>query len=325
LRAPPRRILLAAQVVAAALLFFFIGREIVRQWTTFRSQPLEADPRWWDLVASGALVLLAHALLVQTWRLLMGAGGVGAALPFWTAARIWSVASLAKYVPGKIWQITTMGTMAHQAGVSPVVSTGSALLSTIINIASGIALVLGLGWGWLDVVRGDARYAAIALLVLAVLGLLALPWVIPRLGAITAKLTGRPSDLAAPPPRIILAAIVGNVLAWVLYGIAFLWVVRGVLGTAPGALWLYVAVYTASYVVGYLFFLVPGGIGPREAVMYELLTALHLATPKQALLVAAASRIWLTILEIAPGLIFMARGGRPPSPPTIKPPDARTT
>ena len=251
--------------------------------------------------------------------------GWNASLPFWSVARVWSVSGFGKYVPGKVWQVTALGAMAHRAGVPPVAAAGSAVLSTIINIASGIALVLGLGWSWLDVLRADARGIAIVLVALAALGLASLPFLLPRLSGIVAQLSGRRVELIAPPARTILAAIAGNVLAWAMYGFAFMWFVRGVIGEAPGPTWLYVAVYTASYVVGYLFLFSPGGIGPREIVMMSLMTALSLATVKQALLVAAASRVWLTILEIVPGLLFLANDRMRPGPttnPTDVPPPA---
>lgn len=319
MKAPPRSVIVAAQLIAAALLLYFVGRSLAHQWVAFRDQPLEIRPNWTYIAASGALVLGTHALLVQTWRMLLRAWN--ASLPFWPAARIWCISNLGKYIPGKIWQVTAMGTMAHRAGVSAVVSTGSAVLSTIINIACGIALVLGLGWEWLNLLREDARVLAVGLLTLAVLGLCALPFILPRLGAIVSRMTNRVVEVASPPPRVILMAIAANLIAWVLYGVAFLWLVRGVLGDAPGPAWGYVAVYCASYVVGYLFFVVPGGIGPREAVMVSLLTSLALATPKEALLVAATSRVWLTILEIAPGFAFMAVRG-PSRPNTTLPQDA---
>lgn len=295
---------LTAQLLAAALVLYYIGRTLVAQWNEFRATPLVADPQWPWIAASGALVLMTYALLVQTWRIMLGA--YADRLRFWSAARIWCVSNLGRYVPGKIWQITAMGMMAQREGVSPVASTGSALLSTIINIACGIAIVLALGWRWLGAVRSDARSVAVVLLALAVAGLVSLPWTLPRLSALAARVTGRQLDLQPPPPRSIAAAIAGNAIAWALYGIAFMWLVRGVLGAAAGATWQYVAVYAASYVVGYLFLFLPGGIGPREAVMVALLTSLQLATPKQAWLVAGASRAWLTVLEILPGLVFMA-------------------
>jgi uncharacterized membrane protein YbhN (UPF0104 family) len=294
LRARQRRLLLVGQLVAAGILFYFIGRTLAAQWAAFRAQPLEARVNWLHIAASGALVLGAHSLLVQTWRLMLRSWG--ADMTFWTAARVWSVSNLGKYIPGKIWQVTAMAAMATRAGVSAVVSTGSALLSTIINIACGIALVLIVGWRWIEIV----------LLAFAVLGLLVLPFLVPRLNALAARMTGRLIAFEAPPTRIVLTAIIGNALAWLMYGVAFMWLVSGVLGESPGSPWQYIAVYAASYVIGYLVLFLPGGIGVREGVMAVLLTSLALATPKQSLLAAGASRIWLTLLEIVPGLLFVA-------------------
>jgi hypothetical protein len=305
-----RKSLLAAQLVVAAIVAYFVARTLIAQWIAFRDTPLRAQLDVRYIIASGALVLGAHALLVQTWRAMLrgwSANVATAALSFWSAARIWSVSNLGKYVPGKIWQIGAMGTMAQRAGVSPAAAAGSAVLSTIINIAAGIAIVLGLGWRWIDQVLPDARTMAIVLIVVAVLGLVALPFVIPALAAVATRITGRELSLQSPPGRIVAIAIVGNLLAWVLYGLAFRWLVQGTLGATTLDVWQYIAVYTASYVIGYLFLFVPGGIGPREAVMVSLMTSLALATPKQAWLVAAASRVWLTILEITPGVAFVAR------------------
>ena len=315
MRAPPRRIFLAAQLVAAAIVVFFVGRAIASQWTAFQSTPLEAHPRWWAIAISGAIVLGVYALLVQTWRVLLVEAGES--LAFWRAARIWCVSNLWRYVPGKLWQIGAMSGMAKRERVSATAAAGAAVLSTILNIASGLAVVLVLGWRWLDLISPNARGVAIALIVLAVAGLLALPFVLARFSVWVARLSGRDVQLGAPPARTVIVATIGNVVAWLLYGVAFMWLVRGVIGDAPGATWQYIAVYTASYVVGYLILIVPGGIGPREGVMIALLPSLGLATPKQALLIAGASRVWLTILEIVPGVLFLAQDfARRPKLPT---------
>jgi len=316
LRTPRRSTLIVAQLIIAALLLYYIGRTLVAQWNEFRAQPLVAEPRWIDVIGSGVVVLATYAALVQTWRLMLGA--YGERLRFWEAARIWSVSNLGRYIPGKIWQITAMGMMANRAGISPLASTGTAVLSTIVNIACGILLALVLGWRWLDMVRSDARAAALILLAVAVGGLVSLPWIMPRVSALASRATGRQLEVGTVPARTIAVAITGNMIAWLLYGLAFMWLVRGVLGATAGATWQYIAVFTASYVVGYLFLILPGGIGPREGVMVALLTSLQLATPKQAWLVAGASRVWLTVLEIMPGLLFLTlhRARRGPTGPS---------
>lgn len=294
-------------------MLYYVGRTLVAQWSTYRAQPLQTDLRWADLAGSAALVLVTYALLIESWRLMLRRWTGGAAaptLPFATAMRIWFVSNLGRYVPGKVWQITTMGVMANRAGISPVASTGSALLGTIINIASGIAIVLTLAWRWLDVIDPSARGIAVGLVVLSATGLALLPFIMPSLARFAARVLGRDVAVGHPAPATIALVVLANVLAWALYGLAFMWLVRGVLGSAAGAPWHYIAVFTASYVVGYLFLFLPGGIGPREAVMAALLTSLGLATAKQAWLVAGASRVWLTVLEVTPGLLFLASRAR---------------
>jgi hypothetical protein len=326
LRAPPRRVLLAAQLIVAALVLYFIGRALVAQWTAFRDQPLETRLSWAAIGASAAVVLISYAILIQTWRtMLRGWSSTDTTtLSFGNAARIWCISNLGRYVPGKVWQIMSMSAMASRAGVSPVASAGSALVNTVVNIATGLAIALALGWSWIDRFNADARVVAVLLVILATLGLAFLPTVMPRLSAIVARLTGRDIALGSPPHSVIAIGVGGNIVAWILYGVAFQLLVRGVLGAPPGALWLYIAVFTASYVVGYLFLFLPGGIGPREGTMVVLLTALQLTTNKQAWVIAGASRIWLTVLEIAPGLLFWATDAarRPSNPSSTSTPDA---
>ena len=318
---PPlrRSAFVAAQLVGAALLIYFIGRSLAAQWTEFRAQPLETDVGVGALLASAALVLGTYALLIQVWRLLLGPSG--AALRFWPAARIWSISNLWRYVPGKVWQIGAMSAMATRERVRPEAAAGAAILSTVLNIATGLALVLLLTWSLMEQWSGGAREAAILLVALAAAGLLALPWLLPRLSAFAARLAGRDVQQAAPGRAAIVLATLGNLLSWALYGVAFQWLARGILGDVGGATWQYIAVFTASYVVGYLFLILPGGIGPREAVMLWLLTAFGLGTDKQALLLTVASRLWLTLLELVPGLVFLAfdRMRSTPSPPNPRP------
>jgi uncharacterized membrane protein YbhN (UPF0104 family) len=317
LRAAPRKVLLAAQWIAATLVAYFVGRALVDQWATFKTTPLAADVHWWPIVASSAILVGVYALLIQTWRVLLAEAGQS--LTFMRAARIWSISNLWRYVPGKLWSIGAMSEMARRDNVAPAAAAGSSMLSVVLNIATGLAVVLFLGWRWLDLINPNARAVALVLIVVALAGLIALPFTLRRLGAFAGQVSGRDVQIPAPPPRAIVIATVGNAAAWVGYGVAFMWFVRGVIGGASGATWQYVAVYTASYVVGYLFLFLPGGIGPREAVMAALLTALHLNTSKQAWLIAGASRVWLTILEIMPGLLFLAfdlKRGRSTKPPT---------
>jgi glycosyltransferase 2 family protein len=128
------------------------------------------------------------------------------------------------------------------------------------------------------------------------------------------RLTGRRFEVGPIPPKAVGIAIVGNIAAWVMYGLAFQLFVRGILGDARGSLSEYVAAYALSYVIGYLAFFIPGGLGAREGMLVLTLEALKLATPQEALVISILSRLWLTALEVIPGLLYLAAGTRTQTP-----------
>ena len=278
-------------------------------------------PAWWTIAASGALFLAAHGVLVQTWRSVLA--GWDARLPFWTAARIWSVSNLGRYVPGKIWQIGAMAAMARDVGVSPLAASGSAILGTLVNLLAGFLVALIGGRTLLERSAGGRGTVAVLLVVFAAVSLMAMPAVLPRVAKWLGRVTGRPIDVRLPA-RVVLYALGGNIVAWLLYGAAFQLFVTGVLGHAAGGYAEYLAAYTISYLVGYLVLFAPAGIGAREGAMVAVLAFAGLTTRPEAALVALASRVWLTLLEVVPGFLFWAHAAVRRRPPTPDPTDVPT-
>ncbi|MDQ2667698.1 MAG: hypothetical protein M3Z05_17025 [Gemmatimonadota bacterium] len=297
-----RSLLRAGGWVIAAVVLWFVGANLAHGLRELRQQPLPIEPRWALIALSGAVFLMAHGVLVATWRIVLSCWDEH--LPFWSAARVWSVSNLGRYVPGKIWQIGAMGAMARELNVSPVAASGSALLGTLVNIAAGFIVALVSGRALiLTRVPPAMRPLAIAVVVAAALSLLLLPFVVPRLAPMAGRIMRRPVQ-ATLPVRAVVYSLVGNVVAWLVYGLAFEIFVAGVLGRATGAYPTYLAAYTSSYLIGYIFLFAPAGVGFRETAMLELLQIAGLAAHPEAALVTLTSRIWLTLLEVVPALLF---------------------
>lgn len=272
---------------------------------------------WNRLALASLLVLVSYALLIQTWRLVLGRWG--ARLGYADAARIWTVSNLGKYVPGKVWQITAMGAMVHRLGVSPIVAGASSVLITLVNTVVGFGLVLILGSRALDPAGRGTGAAAVAIVLLGG-ALVAAPALLPPVGRALARITGRALTLPRVPASAVWIAAAGSAVAWLLYGVAFQLFVAGITGSAAGATTRYVAVFTGSYLIGFVTLFSPGGLGTRELAMTAALGAFGLAAPPQAALITVGSRLWLTVLELAPGLLFLAGHGARRLTPT--PPDA---
>ena len=303
---------LAAQIVLTDIVLWFVGRAVVGQWRAFRGVPLAAQPNWIYIVASGALFWLTYAVLIETLRrvLVTWDGGDRRRLSFMTVARLWSISNFGRYVPGKVWGIGAMATMANKAGIGGVAAAGSAVLNTIVNIATGLLVAIVAGWRSFDVISQGKTGVGIALVVVALAGVLALPLALPKMLDIVRRVTGRTISVSNVPHRSVYWALAGNLLSWVLYGAAFRTFVYGVLGSAPGSFVDYVTAYAWPYILGYLAVFVPGGLGVRELALAAALTTLGVASPRQAALVSVTSRLWLTVLELLPGLLFLAAGAR---------------
>lgn len=308
----PRRSLsrYAARLFQAALavVVLWVAFLVLRtQWSAVRTQIARLDVDWTWVGASGVIFLGTYAVLIETWREMLRAWS--SRLGFLSAARIWTVSNLGRYVPGKVWQIGAMGVMAQRAGVSPIAATGSAVLNTVVNLAAGFVVVAGLGWRLFDLPFAGGKRVAVLFIAASITGLALLPLLLPWLLRIITRVTGRDLGVGALPARAIGIAIVGNLLSWLLYGAAFATLARGILGETHGTLGAYIAVYALSYLAGYLVLFAPAGVGVREASMIALLPAARLTDPAQAAVLAVTSRLWLTALEIAPGALFLGFDG----------------
>ena len=316
---PRRALLRLVQLVIATLVLWYVGRALVHAWREYETRSLEVRLAWGPVLASGALYLATYAVLIETWRLVVRQWGER--LSFVDAARIWTVSSLTRYLPLKLWQIPVMGAMAQRAGVSGVAAAGAAVIGTVVNIAAGAVIALALAPSLLEAARPGAARLGLLLAVVGLAGLVLLPWMLPRLLDAASRVTGRKLEVGVLPMRAIVIALAGNVIAWLMYGLAFRWFALGVVGSAPGRFSDWVAAWAISYVIGYIFLILPAGVGVREAALLTVLPAAGLAGAASAAVISVASRLWLTILEIVPGLVFLASGALRRREPIVGPPD----
>lgn len=310
----------AARVVFALLAVAAVAiaaRTIAGQWSAFRASGAVLHPDPTLIALSSAIVFVSYAVLVETWRRTVRAWDSD--LAWWDAARIWFISNLARYLPGRVWAIGAMAVMAQRRGVSPVAAAGSSVIINLVNVLAGFGVVAVTGAEFFEQRAAAVTFAA-ALAVVLVLA----PRLLPLLGRLASQLLRRRVDVPALPDRAVWLAAVGCLIAWILYGVAFRIFVAGVIGEAPGGTASYIAAFTGSYLLGYIAVFAPGGLGPREWSLVTALGRLGLAASGLAGIIALTSRIWLTVLEVLPGVLLLAldwaRGARPPS--TVHDPNA---
>jgi hypothetical protein len=305
---------IVAQWLIAAAVIGFAGRELAHQWSDVAPALRGLRVDWIRVFASGAMVLSTYLILIEAWRATLRVWSES--LPYATAARIWFVSNLGKYVPGKVWQIAAMGAMAQRSGVSATAAVGSSLVVNLVSIIAGFAVIAVTAAGRVGSAVGaqagttSARSAELAVFGIAIAGAAALalaPIVVPRLATLAGRITGRAIAIPRVPPRAMWLAAASTSASWLLYGLAFALFAHGVSSRATGNATSYIAVYTGSYLAGYLALFAPGGVGVREAVLVLAMPRFGLASAADAAVIAITSRLWLTILEILPGLLLLQR------------------
>jgi uncharacterized membrane protein YbhN (UPF0104 family) len=300
-----RRIVWRVAQYALAIAFIaFAARTLFRQWRDASAAELNVQLHWGWLALSSLVVLATYALLVAVWRRVLSR--FGAVVPFALAARVWFVSNLGKYIPGKVWQITSMATMMKRKNVPLAVAGSSAILVAVCNIVAGFVVVLALGTQSLRALSAGAETAVITVTVVLLLALLLAPISLRWATTLIARFTKQKKTLNVPAAAV-WESTAGYIITWLLYGLAFELFAIAVVGHAGGSWAAYVSTFTLSYLVGYLWLPAPGGLGAREWAMSTVFVALKLGTPAEAAVITVASRLWLTVLEVLPGLLYIVR------------------
>jgi len=291
-----RGAVLAAKVAVAALILYFLGAYVYRYWNDLRHAGDVVEIHAGDLAIAAAIILGTYAMLIVAWDAVLR--GWGERLDYPSAARIWCLSNLGKYVPGKVWQIAGMAALARQAGVSPWAAAGSAIVVQLLNIATGtlvtFAFAPAFGSPWLVGLAGLGTAACAATL--------AWPAGAAWLSRTINRMTGRQFELRAvrAGPLLLSAAI--TALAWIFYGVALYFCVRGLTGRHV-ELRAAIGVFTGSYVAGLVNPFLPAGLGTREVILINWLTGP--LGPAAAAVVAAGSRILMTATEILAALVTL--------------------
>jgi uncharacterized membrane protein YbhN (UPF0104 family) len=287
------------QVVAGLILVFFVVRRFQKDWDSLRGIHIDWNFNLLFLLASAGVTLAMYALLIAAWRLLLR--DWDQRLEPWSAARIWTIANLGKYIPGKIWAIAGLALMAQKQGIAPWAATASAILLQALAVGAGVIVVGIAGTGPL---AQHHPWVEPALWVLAGLSAIAVFLLVsPGVNRYVTRRALHRNDIGSPRRATILFGILVNLAAWVGYGCAF-WLLQR--GTIPGvslSLSTAIGAFTASYLAGLLFLLAPGGLLVREGVLILMLQGAIGLGPAGAL--AAASRLMLTLTEIGVAVPFL--------------------
>jgi hypothetical protein len=301
-----RRLWFGLQWLLGLAVAYFVVTSVVANWGQIKNSQARVELDAGALATAAAMVLASYAVLIGAWRIVLAGWSGPTRLRYVEAARIWCLSNLARYVPGKVWQIGGMAALAKRAGVSPWAAAGSAIIVQLVSVATG-ALITGLAapeWKahpW--AVAGCGMIAAGTAAALAWrtgTGLLS-RW----MGA----MLGRRLELEPVGKAALLVAAAVSTLAWLAQGVALYLCATGLVGPTRLGVWSAVGIFTGGTLAGLLAVFTPGGLGVREGVLGLWLAPLM--GPRRAIIVLIGSRLMLTTTELlAAAITFPVRNLR---------------
>ena len=285
-----------SQLVLAGLVTWFVSRVVLRNWEDFKGLELQLAVDLPVLAAAGVCVFLAYGLLIEAWRRMIL--GWDQRLQYRHAARIWCISNMGRYLPGKVWSVAGLAVMAERSGVSGWAATGSAIAMQALAVGTGAIVVALTAPG---IVPG-VQLVVVFLFATLVVTVLVAKEPVARLFSLASRdAKWQPLSLGSA-----LSGAAATLTAWVVYGVVFWLLAKGLLPDHHLSLRVAAGVFAAGYVVGLLAIFAPGGIGVREAIFVALLAPS--VGSGAAVALAIGSRLLLTLTEIAAALLALALG-----------------
>ncbi|MCD9199585.1 lysylphosphatidylglycerol synthase domain-containing protein [Aeromicrobium wangtongii] len=276
------RYLLVLGVVAFAVLY------LASQWDEVSDAISTIS--WLSVVVSFLALMLGMAAGTMSWISLLNGLGPRVTVP--RAAQVMLVGQLGKYVPGSVWSYLLQMELGRQYGISRPRVLISSLYVAGIGVVS--SLLLG-GLALPTVLRGHREL--LWLFPLLPIGLVCLhPRVMTAIADLVLKIFRRP-----PLDHIVSAGAVVRALSWsiasyIFYGVHLWLLVNSLVDPSIRSLVLLTGAMSLGFSAGLFAFILPSGVGVREAVLIGAMTVL--VTVPQATALSVVSRVMFTVADL---------------------------
>ncbi len=221
----------------------------------------------WGTVYSGGMAICWAFLLRHI-------GGYTGEMSLMVAARIWLLSMITRYVPGNVWHILSRIALAGRFQVSATHVLTSASIEQVLALLGALVLfgVTLPFWETAVSLRGVQTW----LLLLLPIGLTLLhPRIFGTVLQWVAQRFNRPELIWHYTFRDLLFLLFIYTCATLGLSLALVTVVWGLTPITPAHLPLLIGAAALAWVIGYLSFITPSGLGVREALLVALLAQLY--------------------------------------------------
>jgi hypothetical protein len=284
------RLRAAIQYGLIALVFAFLAFFLITQWNKLPNYDWRFRPGW--LVPAFLLVGTFYFLQPLLWLVILG--GLGERGDNTQLRAAWGKSLVARYVPTSALMVVGRVVLAERAGITKRVC----LASIVYELALGVnAAVIGGAYFFITLPSLEdqpLRYGILIVIPLALVGLH--PRVFKPVTDWGLGKLGREPLPRALPYGMVLWLVPAYLLGWLLVGTG-LFMFALALQQMPADKILYIATaYPVAFCVSVLTFIVPSGLGTRDATLATAIDAVLPLTVATA--IAVAFRLFQTVIEL---------------------------
>jgi uncharacterized membrane protein YbhN (UPF0104 family) len=284
----------AIGVGVVVLVAVFLVAFLATQWGRLPDYDWEFRPAW--LLVSAVATTLFYVIQCEAWRGILAS--LGEHIDARAARAIWGKSLLARYVPTNALMVVGRVVMAERHG-----ATKRGVLASIVyelGLAVVTAVVVG-AYFVITLPRLDDQAGRYAILVVVPLALVALhPRVFEPLANFALRKLGRAALPATLPFGRVLELALVYLVGWVVMGIAVVGFASALHPLDAEDIAFAAAAYPVAFCASVATFVVPGGLGTRDAALAISLAAVLPAA------VATAIAVGFRIFQTAVELLFVA-------------------
>jgi hypothetical protein len=287
--APARvRIVVAVRRGLLLLVVLAVGYTLVSQWGVV-STTLSAIS-WPAIGFSEAALILGMLASTYGWQIVLD--DLGPRVGIARGGQIVLVGALGKYVPGSVWAYVLQMELGRRAGVQRA----RILTTSIVQVAVSVVASLLLGILALPLVLKHSP-EAVWLFALLPFGLASLhPRILTWLVSTGLRLVKQPGLVRPLSYATVGKTFLCALLSYGLFGV-HLWLLAQSQGDAAfSGLLLCIGAIAVGLTAGLFAFILPSGVGVREAVVAAALSSVM--SPAKAVAFAIASRLLFTVGDV---------------------------
>lgn len=290
------------KIILPVVALAFIAKLLFDYWPEIAATSWSFS--YWQLFASLVVLVALFFLDALGWWLILAAGGDR--IPVSAAIAVWLRSSLSRYIPGVLWAYAGRAVLAKEHGVA-----GKACLRSM--LIENIMLVLGsftIGMPAIAVqLTANVKVIAVIYLLFVIATLCLLSSTGLRILAKLSLVNRYTEAIGLPSVKPLWPVYLFYCAFWAIFAVVFIVFLIGLdvhFASVSTAL-LAGCAFSASFCIGFVLVVFPGGLGIREVTLFGLLSGL--VGPASGIVISASSRFWLIAGELGALTIFAVWAG----------------